>query len=189
MDTSWRDYKISNFELLFVFRVQCTRALMAFGSSGWLYLRSPWRLPSSRPVKASLQALPHVLSEIQVERVRRVLPGPTVPTETPRINPARLLQLPAVNPAIGRLTSECGVLSAPAHAYHAARTSALAITRVTAGATWLRLGGYFDPTRVAVGCTKHVAEVRQSTGRRKAGGPVTRFHCFTVVLGTPRRGL
>ena len=186
MDTSWRDYKISNFELLFVFRVQCTRALMGFGSSGWLYLRGPWRLPSSRPVRASLKALPHVLFEIQVERVRRVLPGPTV-TETPRINPARLLQLPAVNPAIGRLTSEFGV-SAPAHAYHAARTSSLAITRVTAGVP-LGYGLEGALTRVAVGCTKHVAEVCQSTGRRKPGGPMTRFHCFTVVLGTPLRGL
>ncbi|CAE7793761.1 unnamed protein product [Symbiodinium sp. CCMP2592] len=68
MDTSWRDYKISNFEL-------------------------------------ALPQKPMAPPKFKVERVRRVLPGPTVPTETPRINPARLLQLPAVNPAIGRVLS------------------------------------------------------------------------------------
>ncbi|CAE7219090.1 unnamed protein product [Symbiodinium pilosum] len=49
--------------------------------------------------------------KFKVERVRRVLPGPTVSMETPRVSPAvnaaRLVQLPAVNPAIGRVLSPC----------------------------------------------------------------------------------
>ncbi|CAE7428521.1 unnamed protein product [Symbiodinium natans] len=68
MDTAWRDYKISNFELT---------------------------LPVQKPAPP----------KFKVERVRRVLPGPTVTVETPRINPARLLQLPAVSPSIGRVLS------------------------------------------------------------------------------------
>ena len=46
--------------------------------------------------------------------MRRVLPGPTVSMETPRVSPAvnaaRLVQLPAVNPAIGRAMSAPVVL-------------------------------------------------------------------------------
>ncbi|CAJ1362758.1 unnamed protein product [Effrenium voratum] len=66
MDTAWRDYKISNFEL---------------------------DLPAKPPPK------------FKVERVRRVLPMPApIPTmETPR--PMRLLQLPAVSPALGGILS------------------------------------------------------------------------------------
>ena len=82
-----------------------------------------------------------------------------------------------------------GVRSVVSPAAHVrpARTSALA-TCVMAGATGLRgysvLGGCFGE-----GWLADVLEVCQSRGSRKAGSPMTRFHRFTVVLGTTRRGL